>query len=75
MWPRIVAPRENALKTLIAMPFVLDGERVCVYIAAKGTKHRVIFSVDALRQEPVISHKTQVAMRRMAPKFGFAGRS
>ena len=50
----------NALKTLIAMPFVLDGERVCVDITAKEIKHRFILSVDALRQEPVISHKTQV---------------
>ncbi len=49
----------NALKTLVAMPFVLDGERGRVDIAAKGIKHRIIFSIDAIRQVPVIAHKTQ----------------
>jgi DNA topoisomerase VI subunit B len=49
----------NALKTLVAMPFVLDGERGRVDITARGIKHRIIFSVDAIRQEPVIDHKTQ----------------
>ncbi len=41
------------------MPFVLDGERGRVDIAARGVKHRIIFSVDAIRQVPVITHKTQ----------------
>ncbi len=49
----------NALKTLVAMPFVLDGERGRVDITANAVKHRVIFSVDVIRQEPVITHKTQ----------------
>ena len=30
----------NALKTLIAMPFVLDGKRGDVEIVAKGVRHR-----------------------------------
>ncbi len=49
----------NALKTLVAMPFVLDGERGRVDITANAVRHRIIFSVDVIRQEPVITHKTQ----------------
>jgi DNA topoisomerase VI subunit B len=47
----------NALKTLVAMPFVLDGERGSVTISARGTEHRMTCRVDRLRQEPVIEHQ------------------
>ena len=46
----------NALKTIVAMPFVLDGERGCIEVAANGVRHRITFAVDPIRQEPVISH-------------------
>ena len=36
----------NALKTLVAMPFVLDGDRGAVEIAAQGKRHRIDFAVD-----------------------------
>jgi DNA topoisomerase VI subunit B len=47
----------NALKTLIAMPFVLDGSMGRVRIDAAGMSHRIGFSVDHLRQEPAIAHE------------------
>jgi DNA topoisomerase VI subunit B len=46
----------NALKTIIAMPFVLDseiGETVC--IESQGVAHHITFAVDAIRQEPRIT--------------------
>ncbi len=45
----------NALKTIVAMLFVLDGERGFIEVAA-GVRHRITFTVDAIRQEPVINH-------------------
>ena len=47
----------NALKTIPAMPFVLDGEAGRVEICAHGLHHQIEFAVDALRQEPVIRHR------------------
>ena len=44
----------NALKTILAMPFVLDGAAGHVEICARGLCHRIEFTVDALRQAPVI---------------------
>ena len=40
----------NAWKTLIAMPFVLDGEFGAVEIATSGVRHRIEFRVDTIRQ-------------------------
>ena len=47
----------NALKTILAIPFVLNGEAGRVEICAHGLRHRIEFAVDALRQEPVIRHR------------------
>jgi DNA topoisomerase VI subunit B len=46
----------NALKTVIAMPFVLDGIVGLVEIAAQGINHAITFKVDPIRQAPVIEH-------------------
>ena len=57
----------NALKTIIAMPFVLNpeiGETVC--IEAHGVAHHITFAVDNLRQEPRIS----VSRERSFVKIG-----
>jgi DNA topoisomerase VI subunit B len=45
----------NALKTLLAMPFALDGERGETIIESHGTAHRIIFSTDPIRQVPRIN--------------------
>jgi DNA topoisomerase VI subunit B len=44
----------NALKTLLAMPFALNGERGETTIESQGVAHRVTFSIDPIRQEPRI---------------------
>ena len=48
--------RGNALKTLIAMPFVLDGEAGTVEIEACGARHVITCEVDHIQQKPVIHH-------------------
>src|SRR5687767_15729388 len=39
------------------MPFVLDGALGRVEICARGVHHQIEFTVDALRQAPVIRHR------------------
>ena len=46
----------NALKAIVAVPFVLDGGRGRVEIIAKGIQHNITVGVDSIRQKPVISH-------------------
>jgi hypothetical protein len=46
----------NALKTVLAMPFALDGTEGETLIEARGLAHRIIFAVDHVRQEPKIEH-------------------
>jgi hypothetical protein len=45
----------NALKTIIAMPFALDGESGDTIIESQSIAHRIGFSIDKLRQEPRIT--------------------
>ena len=54
----------NALKTLVAMPFVLDGNQGVVEVAASGARHRIEFTVDPIRQVPVIKHDVAQADRK-----------
>ena len=54
----------NALKTVLAIPFVLDGERGQVTIEAAGVKHRIAIQVDEIRQEPVIDYRTGPSRRK-----------
>jgi len=46
----------NALMTVVAMPFVLDGEQGKVTISARGIRHEITVHVNRIRQEPVIEH-------------------
>jgi DNA topoisomerase VI subunit B len=46
----------NALKTILAMPYVLDGEAGRVEIEAHEVKHAITFRADAVKQEPRIDH-------------------
>jgi DNA topoisomerase VI subunit B len=59
----------NALKTLIAMPFVLNGERGVVEIDTVGAHHRIEFTVDPIRQEPVITHDVEPVDRKNGTEF------
>ena len=46
----------NALKTIVAMAFALDGAKGETLIESRGTAHRITFKVDHVRQEPKIDH-------------------
>lgn len=52
----------NALKTLVAMPFVLDGDTGRVEIDARGVRHKITFAVDPIRQQPVIRHERRAGL-------------
>ena len=47
----------NALKTILAMPFVVDGEQGTVLIETGAVRHEITMRVDPIRQQPVIDHK------------------
>jgi DNA topoisomerase VI subunit B len=55
----------NALKTLVAMPFVLDGKTGTVEVVVAGTHHTITFSVDPTRQCPVIRHERRDGLVRI----------
>jgi DNA topoisomerase VI subunit B len=46
----------NALKTILAMPFALDGASGRTTIESRGTRHDIAFSADMVRQAPQIEH-------------------
>jgi DNA topoisomerase VI subunit B len=46
----------NALKTIVAMAFALDGAKGETVIEARGVAHRISFKVDHVRQQPRIDH-------------------
>ncbi len=54
----------NALKTIVAMPFVLDGNQGVIEVGAGSTRHRIEFTVNPIRQEPVIRHDMGSADRK-----------
>ena len=47
----------NALKTILAMPFALDGERGETLIESQGVAHRIIFTIDPIHREQRIEHE------------------
>jgi DNA topoisomerase VI subunit B len=49
----------NALMTLVAMPFVLNGKDGRVSISAQGVRHEITLRVDPIRQQPIIDHQPQ----------------
>jgi DNA topoisomerase VI subunit B len=50
----------NALKTIVAMPFVMSGRQEGrVEIAARGIRHGITLRVDRIRQEPAIDHRQE----------------
>jgi DNA topoisomerase VI subunit B len=46
----------NALKTILAMPFALDGSMGKVLIEAREIEHAIDFRVDPVRQTPCLTH-------------------
>src|SRR3954463_10170726 len=47
----------NALKTVLAMPFALDGAAGRVVIESQGTRHEIAFGIDRIAQEPRAGHR------------------
>ena len=52
----------NALKTIVMMPFVLDGKVGQVEIVARGIRHIVNVAVDSIRQQPVVDHRQEESL-------------
>jgi DNA topoisomerase VI subunit B len=52
----------NALKTILAMGFALDGARGETVIESQGTAHRITFSIDPIRQVPRITRVCEVSL-------------
>jgi DNA topoisomerase VI subunit B len=44
----------NAVKTIVTMPFALDGTRGITEIEARGLAHRIVFEMDPVRREPKV---------------------
>jgi hypothetical protein len=49
----------NALKTIVAMPYVLDGEQGMVEVAARGIRHTITMRLDRIRQAPAFDHRQE----------------
>src|SRR6516225_6779748 len=48
----------NALKTVLPMAYVLGGKgKGETWIEARGVRHRILFSVNQIRQEPIVQDK------------------
>jgi hypothetical protein len=59
----------NALKTILAMAFALDGESGETIIEAHGVAHRVTFSADRIRREPKITHVREASLVKIGTKI------
>ncbi len=59
----------NAAKTLIAMPYVLDGDRGEVEIEALDIHHTITCRVDRLRQIPAIDHVQEPGFVKNGTRF------
>ena len=58
----------NALKTLVAMPFVLDGSEGRLTVVGRGVRHDITVRVDPLRQEPVIDREQSRGDRQIGTR-------
>jgi TubC N-terminal docking domain len=52
----------NALETILAMAFVLDGELGETTIESQRVAHRITFSIDPIRQEPRIARVCEASL-------------
>jgi DNA topoisomerase 6 subunit A-like protein/histidine kinase/DNA gyrase B/HSP90-like ATPase len=59
----------NALQTLIAMPFALDGSSSETLIESHGIRHRIVFAVDRVRQTPLVDHKIEASPIRIGSRI------
>jgi len=59
----------NALKTIIAMGFALDGACGTTIIESHGEAHVVTFELDAVRREPKITHEIHPSTVRIGTRI------
>jgi DNA topoisomerase VI subunit B len=59
----------NALKTILAMPFVLHGSSGETLIEAQGTLHKISFEIDQVRREPRIRHEQLPSLVRIGTRI------
>jgi DNA topoisomerase VI subunit B len=59
----------NALKTIVAMAFALDGAEGETLIESRGVAHRISFKIDQLRSEPRITHTHGKSLVRKGTKI------
>ena len=59
----------NALKTILAMPFALHGERGETLIESRGVLHRITFTIDPIHREPRIEHQQGTCGVKIGTKF------
>jgi hypothetical protein len=67
----------NALKTILAMGYVLDRERAgsdadavgVTIIESRGTTHRIEFKVDHINHQPRIAHTTTPSARKVGTRI------
>ena len=52
----------NALKTILAMAFALDGKSGETVIEAQGVKHNITFAIDPVRRSPKVSHAREASI-------------
>jgi DNA topoisomerase VI subunit B len=54
----------NALKTIVAMAFALDGSKGETMVESQRVAHRITFKVDHVRQQPKIDHVRETSSVR-----------
>ena len=59
----------NALQALLAMAFVLDGERGETTIRACGITHDIVFGIDPVRRDPKVEHTQRRASVQSGTSF------
>jgi signal transduction histidine kinase len=47
----------NALQTILAMPYVLSGQRGEMTVESRGVRHDLVFIVDRVTLNPTIEHE------------------
>jgi hypothetical protein len=57
-WSPTRGAQGNALKTVLAMSFALNGTAGRTVIESRGICHDVTFAIDPIRREPKIKHTT-----------------
>ena len=65
----------NALKTILPMSYVVGGKiKGETWIEARGIKHRLIFSVNQIKQEPIVKNIQPFARHDRHPRIGILAR-